>query len=151
MVGGQMVIDLDIDLVAIKRLHVLCRSAGAPCNRAPHPSMDRRIQPINSDAAYRGIAVVGIGLRHDSYDARHVSRRIRPTRVRIAWIEPIPEYTETLHGTGCAGNLRVGQRIAPFVHYSCDTRVARTAGCDVRIAVVHAGKKPEDSLPCCWG
>ena len=115
VIGVEVVIDLDVELLAVIGRHVLALPAGGIAHCALRPPVNSGVQAINRLTANSSSAVVSVRGWHVLNQFRDVSRRVQSFSKRIAGIQGVAEYVESLHGACGPRDSSPIQRIAGFI------------------------------------
>src|SRR5437016_1564918 len=109
-----MVIDLDVELLAVVGRHILALPAWGITHRALSPPMNSGVEAVDSLTANSSRAVVGVRKRHELNQFRDVPRGVECFSKRIAGIQGVAEYAEILHGACGPRDSSKIQRITGF-------------------------------------
>src|SRR5438105_14546721 len=99
--------------------------------------MNSGVETIDGLAANSSGAVVSVRGRHVLNQFRDVSRGVQPFSKRIAGIQGVAEYIESLHGACGPGDSSPIQRIAGFIDDWSNAGDARSGRSRIDISVIH--------------
>ena len=135
----ELVINLDIELLAPVGIEILSCSACGTRDRPADPTMSRRVQAVT--------AVESVRARHVADQLGYISGPIYLPAKWIARVQRVAKHAETLYRASRPRYLGPVQRVACPIHYRSDSAGAGAAGRDFRVAVVHSRKETKDALP----
>src|SRR5436190_1401521 len=98
VIGVEVVIDLDVELLAVVGRHILALSARRIPHCALRPPMNSGVEAVDGLTANSGSAVVSVRDRHVLNQFRDVARGVQSSSKRVAGVQCVAEYAETLHG-----------------------------------------------------